>query len=276
MSPIVWNVDREIFRIPLYFTEFPLRWYSLLFAAGLVLGYFLMKRFFKDGGKPLELVEAYPTYIVFGTLIGARLGHTLFYEPGVYLADPIRILKVWEGGLASHGGFLGVIIAIILFAKQSEKLSFFWLADRSAIPAMFAAACIRIGNFFNSEIVGMRTDAPWGVVFAKNGENFPRHPSQLYEAVGYIAIGMISLWLYRSWDKKVPEGRLFGITMVLGFSYRMFMETFKQNQVGFENTMALNMGQLLSIPFILAGIYFALLMHHNNAFFKKGMLPENR
>ena len=274
MSNFVWNVDREIFRVPLYFFEFPLRWYSLLFAGGLIIAYFIIKKMFVDEKKPVELVEAYPTYIVLGTLIGARLGHCLFYEPAVYLADPIKILKVYEGGLASHGGFLGVIIAIILFVRKSDTLSFFWLADRSAIACMFSAACIRIGNFFNSEIVGSKTDVPWGVIFAKNGESIARHPSQLYEAVGYAAIGFIGMWLYKNWDKKIPEGRMMGIIMILGFGYRLIMEVFKENQVTFENSLPMNMGQILSIPFILVGVYFALLMHHQNPFFQKGMFPK--
>ena len=264
-----WNVGREIVTIP--GIGLALRWYSLLFAGGLVIAYFVLKGMFKKEGKDLVILEAFPTYVVIGTMVGARLGHCLLYEPGVYLSDPIRILKVWEGGLASHGGFLGVMIAILLFTRKYNQISFFWLVDRCAPCGMICAACIRLGNFFNSEIVGLKTSVPWGVVFKRLGEDFARHPTQLYEAFGYAWVAAIGLGLYKIWDGKVAEGRLFGFMMILGFGYRMLMETFKKNQVAFEDSLALNMGQLLSIPFILVGVYFALLLHHNSQFFQKGL-----
>lgn len=261
----VWNVDRML--LPIY-GEFGIRWYSLLFAGGIVMGYFIMKSIFKAEGKSLEAMEALPTYIILGTLIGARLGHCLFYEPEVYLRDPIRILFVHEGGLASHGGFLGVILAAALFAKKFKNIPVFWLLDRIAMPAMLAAACIRLGNFFNSEILGLPSQVPWAVIFAKY-DSIPRHPSQIYEALGYAWISLVFYIFYLKADRKIPEGRWFGLIMLVSWSFRAAMEHFKENQVAFEQGLALNMGQLLSIPFLLVGLGCALLIPHKIPFLRK-------
>ena len=271
-SPFVWDVDRVIFEIPLPGdASFPIRWYSLLFMGGLILGYHIVKWMVEREGRDPIILESGITYVVLGTLIGARLGHVLFYEPARYLSQPLEIFKVWEGGLASHGGFLGVIISLILFARNHrDKVSFFWLADRVAVASMFGAACIRLGNFFNSEIVGEPTSVPWAVVF-KRHDLIPRHPTQLYEAIGYFWIGLFSLWLYKQWGQKTLEGRLLGIVMVMGFGYRLLLEMLKENQVGFEQQLPLNMGQLLSIPFILFGLYFATGAHHSSRFFRRGV-----
>jgi prolipoprotein diacylglyceryl transferase len=261
-SFIVWDASRVIFEIPVL--GFPIRWYSLLFAGGLIGAYYILRAMFIAENKSLEALDALPTYIVLATLIGARLGHTLFYEPERYLSNPLEILMVWKGGLASHGGFIAVIIAFYLYAKKyREHFSLFWILDRAAIAAMFSSACIRVGNFFNSEIIGLKTDVPWAVIF-KNNDLIPRHPAQLYEAFGYFWLCIIFYLLYRKLNRKVPEGMIFGSILVLGMGYRLFIEQFKENQVAFEQTMALNMGQILSIPFILAGIYFALCLHHKS------------
>lgn len=264
-SHFVWNVDRML--LPIY-GEFGIRWYSLLFAGGIVMGYFIMKSIFKAEGKSLEAMEALPTYIILGTLIGARLGHCLFYEPQVYLRDPIRILFVHEGGLASHGGFLGVIVACILFCRKFKNIGVFWLLDRIAMPAMLAAACIRIGNFFNSEIIGLPSNVPWAVIFAKY-DGIPRHPSQIYEAFGYAWIALVFYILFLRNHRKIPEGRWFGLIMIVSWSFRSVMEQFKENQVSFEQGMALNMGQLLSIPFLIVGLGCAVLIPHRIPFLRK-------
>jgi prolipoprotein diacylglyceryl transferase len=151
---VVWDVSREM----IIFGSLPLRWYSLLFAFGIVTGYFLMISMYKAEGKPPGMVDALLIYVVIGTVVGARLGHCLFYEPYEYLHDPIRILKVWEGGLASHGGYAGVIAAMWLYTRRRPEIGFLWLADRIAPTALFAGAMIRIGNLFNSEILGRPTD----------------------------------------------------------------------------------------------------------------------
>lgn len=268
----VWNVDRML--LPIY-GEFGIRWYSLLFAGGIVIGYLMVKSMFRAEGRALESLEALPTYVILGTIIGARLGHCLFYEPEIYLKDPLRILYVHEGGLASHGGFLGVFIALMLYCRQYKNIPIFWLLDRIAMPAMIAAACIRFGNFFNSEIVGLPSNVPWAVIFAKN-DSIPRHPSQLYEAIGYLWIGIVFYILYLKQNRKIAEGRWFGLIMIVGWSYRALMERFKENQVAFESAMSFNMGQLLSIPFLLVGLACALLWHHKIPFFRKFIEhPEN-
>jgi len=268
-SHFVWDASKVIFEIPLHFFTLPIRWYSLLFATGLFGGYFILKKMFQAEQKPLEALEVLPTYIVIATLVGARLGHTLFYEPSRYLSNPLEILMIWKGGLASHGGFIAVILAFYLYArKYREHFSLFWILDRAAIAAMFASGCIRVGNFFNSEIIGLKTDVPWAVVF-KNNDLIPRHPAQLYEAMGYFWLCITFYFVYRQLKRKVPEGMIFGMILVVGMGYRLFIEQFKENQVAFEQGMALNMGQLLSIPFIVFGIYFSLCLHHRSKFWQR-------
>lgn len=266
-----WDIDREIFSLGV----FVLRWYSLLFALGIFLGYMIMYRMFQKENKPLELMDSLLFHIVIGTIVGARLGHCLLYEPMDYLTNPIRIFMVWEGGLASHGGFTGVIIALILFCRRYPEISFFWLADRMTIPAMVAAGCIRIGNLFNSEIYGHPTDVAWAVVFKKIDE-IPRHPTQIYEAIGYLSISAILYLIYRLKDRHPREGSLFGGVLILSYSFRTFIETFKENQVAFEDGMFLNMGQLLSIPFVLLGIFILLGGHRKISWLKAGFSDFKR
>ncbi len=266
---MTWNVDREIFSIGF----FALRWYSLFFASGFVLGYFMVREIFRAEGKSEALLDSLLFHLVVGTVVGARLGHCLFYEPYTYLHDPLRILQIWEGGLASHGGFAGVIVALILFCRKHQSISFFWLIDRVAIPTMIEAACIRIGNFFNSEIIGHPTDGPWGVVFTKV-DNIARHPTQLYEAAGYFLCFVMLFVMYRTAGRKPMEGRLFGANLVVAWTFRIFVERYKENQVAFENDMTWNMGQLLSVPFILFGLFLLFGLHYKVPFFRRGLSDE--
>ncbi len=248
---MVWDIDREIIGIGV----FALRWYSMLFALGIVIGYFIIKKMFEAEGKRVELLDSLLFHVVIGTVVGARLGHCLLYEPMDYLTNPIRILKIWEGGLASHGGFLGVMIALVLFCRKYPEITWFWITDRMTVPALLTGGFIRIGNFFNSEIVGKATDVPWAIVF-KKVDNIPRHPTQLYEAVGYLSICAIAYGIYRGAERKPRAGLMFGSTLVLGYAFRLSIEFLKENQVDFESGLPLNMGQLLSIPFILIGLFF--------------------
>jgi prolipoprotein diacylglyceryl transferase len=189
-----------------------------------------------------------------GTIIGARLGHVLLYQPDYYLAHPWEILMIWEGGLASHGGFAGVLIALYLYLKKHRDMSFLQLADRLAAPCLLAAAMIRIGNFFNSEIIGTPSTLPWAVVFARV-DPLPRHPAMLYEALAYFVVFCALYVAY--WKTPIIKypGRTLGISLATCFLARFLIEFAKENQVSFENQLPLNMGQLLSIPFILAGLY---------------------
>lgn len=257
---IHWDIKPEIFHIG----SFGLRYYTLCFMLAFISSYVLLLRIFKKEGKPQELLDKLTIYVFIGTVLGARLGHCLFYEFDYYkdhlleMLLPIRNVNgslTFTGyqGLASHGGAIGIILALLLFCKKT-KVNFWWIADRLVIVAALSGAFIRTGNFFNSEIIGTPSTLPWAVVFAQV-DAVPRHPAQLYEAIGYL---LIFFFLYRSYQqgKHLQPARLFGYFMVLIFGLRFFMEFFKENQEAFENGMALNMGQILSLPFIALGLYF--------------------
>jgi phosphatidylglycerol:prolipoprotein diacylglycerol transferase len=249
-SSIIWNVDPEIFRIG----SLAVRWYGLLFALGFVLGYIIMGKIFKTENIQPKVLDTLTTYMVVGTVIGARLGHCLFYEPGYYLSNPILILKVWEGGLASHGAAIGILLALYLFSRKIKK-PYLWILDRVVIVVALAGLCIRMGNLMNSEIYGIETNLPWGFIFARENEIVAKHPTQIYEGLSYLLIFFLLYYIYRRNTKNLKPGLIFGLFLILLFSVRFIIEFIKEPQVGFEANMALNMGQLLSIPFILAGIF---------------------
>jgi phosphatidylglycerol---prolipoprotein diacylglyceryl transferase len=245
----VWNADPEIFSLgPLQ-----LRWYGLFFALGFFLGYEIMVEFYRREGRNLDSLSALLLYLILGTIIGARLGHVFLYQPGYYLAHPWEIPMVWQGGLASHGGFAGVMISLYLYLKKHSDMSFIELADRLAIPCLLAAALIRVGNFFNSEILGTPSNLPWAVVFARV-DNVPRHPAMLYEAVAYFLVFCVLYIAYWKTTMIQFPGRVFGAALGTCFLARFMIEFVKENQVPFESHLPLNLGQLLSIPFIVAGV----------------------
>lgn len=247
----VWDMDPAIFRLG----PFEVRWYGLLFALGFFLGFQIMAQIYGKEQRDLNHLPELIIYLMLGTVIGARLGHVLFYQPGDYLAHPWEILMIWKGGLASHGGFAGVLIALYLYLKKHRDMSFIQLADRLAIPCLLAAAMIRIGNFFNSEILGTPSDLPWAVVFARIDE-IPRHPAMLYEALAYFLVYSTLYVAY--WKTTIIQfpGRVFGTSLASCFLARFMIEFVKENQVPSEEHMLLNMGQLLSVPFIVGGLYF--------------------
>lgn len=246
---IPWNVNPEIFRIG----DFAVRWYGLLFASGFVFGYYLMRRIFRNEGLTDATLDRLTVYVAVATIVGARLGHCLFYEPEYYLARPLEILKVWHGGLASHGAAIAIPIALWLFARKERK-PFIWALDRVVVVVALAGALIRLGNLMNSEIYGVETNLPWGFVFLRNGENAPKHPTQIYEALAYLTVFGILMRIYWKNLGKQKPGLLFGLFLILVFGFRFFVEYVKKDQVAFEAGMKLNMGQLLSIPFVLIGI----------------------
>lgn len=248
---IEWSVSPEIFHLG----PISVRWYGFLFAMAFVAGYFIMTWIFKKESRPQTDLEQLSVYMIFGTVIGARLGHCLFYNPSYYLSNPIEIFKVWEGGLASHGAALGILIAIYLFAKKKKKYSMLWVLDRVVIVVALAGTFIRLGNLFNSEIIGIPTDVSWAFIFTAV-DDLPRHPAQLYESIAYFIFFLILLFIYYKGFEKNRNGLLFGQFLVLVFTFRFFIEFLKENQSGFEAGMALDMGQLLSIPFIIAGFIF--------------------
>ncbi len=256
---IHWNADPEIFRIG----SLAVRWYGLFFALSFYFGYLIMARIFKKEGYTQKQLDQLAVYMIIGTVIGARLGHCLFYQPDYYLARPLDILKIWEGGLASHGAAIAIPLAMVLFARKSG-LSLLWILDRIVIVVALAGFMIRMGNLMNSEIYGYATNLPWGFVFVRSDLSLlPRHPTQIYEGLTYIIIFLILTLQYRKHHKNLKEGKLFGLFLILLFGMRFLLEFLKEPQVEFESSMMLNMGQLLSVPFILAGIYLLVRVKVN-------------
>ncbi|MCR5549071.1 MAG: prolipoprotein diacylglyceryl transferase [Bacteroidales bacterium] len=251
-----WHVDPVIFSIG----PVSIRWYSILFVSGFVLGWFLFKWFCKREKLPLSLLDPLLYTLLIATIVGARLGHCLFYQPDYYLGSWQgfwEIFMPWKGGLASHGGAIALLLAMWWFSAHYGKkndFDFLWIMDRLCITVAFAGCFIRLGNLFNSEIYGDVTGLPWGFIFDLRGETEPKHPTQLYEALSYLILGLILVWIYRNKLDKVYRGFFFGAFLIGCFGMRFLIEFIKEPQVGFEETMALNMGQLLSIPFIVAGI----------------------
>lgn len=250
LSYIVWSQSPEIFT----YGSFSIRWYGVLFAVGFLVGQQIMMRMYKIEGKPLADIESLMMYIVISTVLGARLGHCLFYEPDYYLAHPLDILKVWEGGLASHGATVAILFAVWLFSRKHPDQSYLWVLDRLVIVVALSGALIRFGNLMNSEIIGKPTDVPWAFIFTAV-DYLPRHPAQLYESLSCVALFLFLLWVYSRYKAALPEGRIFGLFLIILFSLRFFYEFLKENQVDFENNLALNMGQILSIPLVLIGVY---------------------
>lgn len=234
-----------------------IRWYGPLFASAFIVGYILGYRMFSSAGYTQEQIDRLLIYIVLGTVIGARLGHILFYNPGFYLRHPAEIIAIWHGGLASHGAAIGIIIAMYLFARKTHGMNFLWLADRIVIVVAIGGAFIRTGNFINSEIVGEPTNLPWGVVFARRTdlEMVPRHPTMLYEAVLCVIVFAVLWTLYKRYKNQPPEGSLFGAFLILLFSGRILLEFTKLNQAAFSSGWLFNMGQLLSLPLVAIGIW---------------------
>lgn len=267
MEPIHWNVDPVIVML---FDYFPLKYYGLLFMLGVALGYFFVRKAFLNAGKNLEELDTLGMYIFFGIVFGARLGHCLFYEPQYFLIHPLEMLlpiQKIDGsyhftgylGLASHGGTIGVFIAILLYYRK-YKTNLWWLLDQIALVGPLTGAFIRIGNFMNSEILGKPTNGDFGIVFERV-DQIPRHPAQLYEAFAYLIIFGLLQWVNKRYKK--PNGFAFGLVLCLVFSARLMIEFFKINQVSFEKGMLLNMGQLLSIPLIITGLVILFTRNHS-------------
>lgn len=255
---IHWHVDPVLIHIG----NFGLRWYSLLFVSGFILGWFIFKWFFKREGISEQLLDPLLYTLLIGTIVGARLGHCLFYQPDYYLGSWKGFLEIfmpWKGGLASHGGAIALLIAMVWFARHYGKknnFDFVWIMDHLAIAVAFAAAFIRLGNLFNSEIYGNVTTLPWGIIFDLEHETEPKHPTQLYESLSYLLLGIFLVLLYKFKLAKTFRGTYIGIFLIVCFGMRFLIEFIKEPQVAFEESMTLNMGQLLSIPFILLGIGF--------------------
>ena len=233
LNYIVWSVKPEIFTLPedlWLIGGLSVRWYGLLFAFAFIFGYIIMQRIFKKEGVPIKVLDDLTTYMVISVIVGARLGHCLFYDPAYYLAHPIEILKIWEGGLASHGASIGILIGLYLFSRKNHK-PYIWIMDRIVIVVALGGFFVRMGNLMNSEIFGDVTTLPWGFVF-KNYYDAqyaidPRHPTQIYEGLSYLIIFLITCWMYRKSDGHPKPGKLFGVFLILLFGMRFFIEFIK-------------------------------------------------
>jgi prolipoprotein diacylglyceryl transferase len=260
LSFIHWDVNPEIFSIgPL-----SVRWYGLMFAISFIIGYNIVEKMFKHEKENLKWLDSLLMYIVIGTIVGARLGHVFFYGWEYYSQHPAEILMIWRGGLASHGGALGVFIALFIHSKLITKKNVFWIIDRVVVPTALAAMFIRLGNLFNSEIYGVQTSLPWGFIFERNGETVAKHPTQLYEAGAYLITFILLRKLYWKTEMKSKTGMLTGIFFVMIFTARFFIEFIKEDQEAFEATMSLNMGQWLSIPFVIVGLVLILFAQYRS------------
>lgn len=262
MNYIHWNLDPELINI----LGISIRYYGLLFVSGLILSVYALSWIFKRENIPSEHLDKLSIFGMIGILVGARLGHCLFYEPSYYLSNPLEMILpitfpsgggvkfIGYQGLASHGGALGLLIALYFYSRKT-KHSMIDTIDLISVVSGLGAGFIRLANFMNSEIIGMPTTKPWGVIFERV-DNLPRHPAQLYEAICYFIIFAIMMILYKKKRDKLKSGFFFGLVLVLIFTARFIIEFFKEDQVGFEEGMTFNMGQLLSVPYIVVGIGF--------------------
>ncbi len=273
---IHWNVDPVLIHIGSY----GLRWYSMGFLVAFVLGYYIVRWMFRREGVRENYLESMLMYIFVAVLVGARLGHCLFYEPDYFCTSAHWTEIFWpfhEGrftgfqGLASHGAAIGILVALWLYWRR-YGMNPVWFLDRLVVVVALGGAFIRLGNLFNSEIYGVETTLPWGFVFERNGETVPKHPTQLYESLSYFVIFGVSLWYYVRKKGQFRTGTVFGWWLVALFGVRLMVEFVKNDQVDFEAGMALNMGQLLSLPFIVGGLVVAWLAHKEK--FPQGPFPK--
>lgn len=260
---ITWTFDPELIISPV-----TVRWYGLMFAIGFLVGYEIVWRMFRHEGAPEKWVGSLFVYVVVATFFGARFGHVFFYAWDYYSQHLGDILKVWEGGLASHGGAIGIVIAILLYSKYVTKKNPLWTFDRLVVPVPFVGALIRMGNLFNHEIYGGPTDLPWGFSFIDNIGAWmhgaqpimtvPCHPTQIYEALCYLALFVVLMLMYWKWNAQRRQGLIFGVFFTVLFSARFLIEYVKNVQepweVGMIESIGMNMGQLLSVPFVIVGV----------------------
>ena len=261
---IPWNVNPIIVKLG----SFELRWYGLLFASGFLLGYQIMANIFKKENKPEKDLDTLLFVMILATVIGARFGHYFFYEfdgflknPGTFLLD--MITPPYQG-LASHGALVGIVSALLLYARSHRDQPFLWIADRIVILVALAGFCIRMGNLMNHEIVGKESSLPWAFrfnvfsmsegKFMMTPEGFARHPAQLYEALSCLVLFGVLYFIWHKFKEKTPQGLLLGVFLIWCFGLRFFYEFLKENQEAFEDKMSLNMGQILSIPAVMLGI----------------------
>ncbi|MEM0940437.1 MAG: prolipoprotein diacylglyceryl transferase [Bacteroidota bacterium] len=269
ISFIIWNIDPRIFK------EFEfLRWYGICWLLGICLGYKIMHHIYSSEGFPSVELDKLATYVMLGAVIGARVGHILFYDPIYYLNNPIEVLPfkikptfqfTGLAGLASHGGIVGALVAFY-FCKEKFNKDYLWLLDRLMIAGTTLGGFIRLGNLMNSEIIGIPSELPWAFVLTRV-DQVPRHPAQLYEAIFYMGLSVVLYFIWKTKKFYKLNGFLFGLGMTLIFTQRFFVEFLKENQVGFEENLVLNMGQTLSIPLVIIGVF--MMIWSNKKFLQK-------
>lgn len=248
MELLFWDIDPILFNIgPLH-----IRWYGLLFASGFAVGFAIMKWIYQREGLPTDDLDSLFMYMMAGTLIGARLGHVLFYDPMYYGHHPLEIFEIWKGGLASHGGAIGIFTALYIYSRRHPNQPYGWLLDRMAIPGILGGSFIRIGNFFNSEIIGTPSHLPWAVVFSRV-DSIPRHPVQLYESIVYAVTFIVLLTVYKRLYPNLRTGLITGLFLVIVFTSRFFLEFIKVRQAAYGLSLPFSTGQWLSLPFIVMG-----------------------
>ncbi len=252
MEHFIWNVNPNILELG----SLQLRWYGLLFVGSFFLGFMILQWIYKRENRDPAVLDSLLIYVIVGAVLGARLMHCLAYEPAFYLANPLEILKVWKGGLASHGGLLGVLLALYVFTKRYNE-SYFWLISRIAIPGALTAAFVRFGNLFNSEILGLPSDKPWAIIFSRV-DMIPRHPVQLYEAFSYLLLVVILFTIYRKSSPLFATKILPGVFLTYMFIARFMLEYTKTRQADYATAFPFTTGQLLSIPFIIVGILWII------------------
>ena len=246
---VTWDVNPALFHLG----SFEVRYYGVLWAVALGISAYIFHHIMIREGLSEKTFDSVFWFGVISTVLGSRLGHCLFYDPGYYLTHPVEILDIRQGGMASHGAAVGLLIGLWLFSRKN-KLPYIWSLDRISIVVAISGVAVRLGNLMNSEIYGTVTSLPWGFIFVRDGETLPKHPTQIYEALCYLVLFVILLWMYYKKDlARRRPGVMFGFFLIILFGTRFLIEFIKNPQVDFEQNMVLNMGQLLSIPFIVAG-----------------------
>lgn len=247
---VTWDVNPALFHLG----SFEVRYYGVLWAVALGISAYIFHHIMIREGLSEKTFDSVFWFGVISTVWGSRLGHCLFYDPGYYLTHPVEILDIRQGGMASHGAAVGLLIGLWLFSRKN-KLPYIWSLDRISIVVAISGVAVRLGNLMNSEIYGTVTSLPWGFIFVRDGETLPKHPTQIYEALCYLVLFVILLWMYYKKDlARRRPGVMFGFFLIILFGTRFLIEFIKNPQVDFEQNMVLNMGQLLSIPFIVAGV----------------------
>ncbi|SFV66324.1 Prolipoprotein diacylglyceryl transferase [hydrothermal vent metagenome] len=259
MEHFIWNINPTL----LHLGPLQLRWYGLLFVGSFFLGLMILQWVYKREDKNTDELDNFLIYVLIGTVIGARLMHCFAYEPAFYLSHPLEIFKVWKGGLASHGGLIGVVTALYIFCRHYQQ-SFWWLLARLTMPGALTAAFVRFGNFFNSEILGLPSDKPWAIIFERI-DMIPRHPVQLYEAGAYLVLLLILVSLYKKISPLFFTKLAPGIFLTYMFIARFLLEYTKTRQADYATSLPFTTGQMLSVPFIILGIAWIVWAIKNRA-----------